>query len=189
MVSIDRHRLEEQLRRRGENLSAFARRCGISRQSLYLLFEGKSVFSVPFEKILRELGADFRDLIAEMPDLAVILGDAPESVRRAALELEAYAEKQGADLFLIGSRARGAKGVRSDWDFAVFFPDRKARNDLAALKLRLADVAFPHRVEVVDLTVAPSWFLRSVAIDAVRMSGATPCERIFGAGGEKRRVA
>ncbi|MFH1830041.1 MAG: helix-turn-helix domain-containing protein [Pseudomonadota bacterium] len=181
---MDRKKLETLLCSRGTSLNQLAKKCGISRQSLYNMFEGKSVLTKPFEKLLSVLGVDFDDIVTGQTQLEDIFSSAPDKVRKAALALLEYAQNKDADLFLIGSRAKGKKGVRPDWDFAIYFPDLKMHLDLASLKQRVSDIAFPHRIDIVDFTSAPDWFKRSIADDAIRMSGATTRDKIF-----SRRVA
>lgn len=184
MIAIDRQRFEAMLKRRGMSISVFADRCGISRQSLYNMFQGKSIFSTTFEKVLKALGVDFEEIVARPRKLEGILERAPAAVQKAVLSLEEFATEKNADLFLIGSRARGKRGVRADWDFGIFFPSSFERREFVKLKQRVEDTSFPHRVDVVNLGEAPEWFLSSASKDAVRVSGTTPHEMVF----SRRRI-
>ena len=180
-MELDRNKLQGFLSSRGLSLKAFARQCGISRQSIYNMMEGKSVFSKPLEKIMAELGVELDDLMRTRPSVEAILEGAPRTIQRAALQIQEYVRQQEADLFLIGSRARGKKGIRSDWDFAIFYPDEKEHLDLVLLKQRCVDAAFPHRIGIVNITAAPKWFLQSIAKDALRLEGSTDRDHIFNA--------
>lgn len=188
-MELDRTKLQGLLSSRGFSLNAFAKQCGISRQSIYNMMEGKSVFSKPFEKIMAELNVELEDLMRERPSIEAILESAPRAVQRAALQIQEYVRQQKADLFLIGSRARGKKGIRSDWDFAIFYPDEAVHPELALLKQRCADAAFPHRIGIVNITTAPQWFLRSVAGDALRLEGSTDREYVFKRNAKEKDVA
>ena len=178
MTCVDKEKLNQLLLSRGISLAQLAKGAGISRQSLYDMFRGQSIFTRPFEKIVHELGVDFSELLAQSSRLDGILGDAPDAVRRAALELQRYAERKKATLFLIGSRARGKKDFRADWDFGIYFRG-KLPTDFARIKQRLKDRAFPHRLDIVDLSSAPPWFLPSVAEDALHMTGAATHDEVF----------
>lgn len=186
MILVDKDKLGQLLASRGMSLAQLARGAGISRQSIYDMFQGKSIFTRPFEKIMHELGVDFSELLSQSSRLDDILGEAPDSVRRAALELQRYAERKKATLFLIGSRARGKKDLRADWDFGLYFTGKLPIN-FARTKQRLKDRAFPHRLDIVDLSSAPSWFLQSVADDALHMTGTVPHDEVFGATGSRDR--
>ena len=179
MLKLDRKKLESSLSLRGENLSQLARSCGMSRQSLYEMFEGKSIFSTPFEKLLGELMIPFGRITVDDENILAPLHDAPLQVRRVVLSLQRYAVQHNADLFLFGSRARGKKGIRADWDFALFFPSGRQPKSFASLKINAEETAFPYRVDVLCLNDAPAWFLNSVSSDALRLHGVTDPEIIF----------
>ena len=182
MFLLDRKKFEALLTKRGQTLSKLAGDCGISRQSLYAMFNGESIFSTPFQKILRTLGVEFEQLVSSRG--THVLESAPLRIQKAALELETYAHHCSADLFLFGSRARNKLGIRADWDFAFFFPKDQKPSRFAVLKERVQDIAFPYRIDIVHLNDAPAWFLQSVAEDAVRIAGTTRQESIF-----RRRAA
>lgn len=188
-MELDRAKLHGLLSSRGLSLNAFAKQCGISRQSVYNMMEGKSVFSKPFEKIMAELNVEFEDLMRARPSVENILASAPRTVQRAALQIQEYVRQRKADLFLIGSRARGKRGIRSDWDFAIFYPDGKEHSELVPLKQRCADAAFPHRIGIVNITTAPQWFLKSIVGDALRLEGSTDYEYVFKRNPKEKGVA
>lgn len=188
-MQLDRNKLNGLLSSKGLSLNAFAKQCGISRQSIYNMMEGKSIFSKPFEKVMAELDVDFEDLMKARPSIESVLADAPRSIQRAALQIQEYAREKKADLFLIGSRARGRKGIRSDWDFAVFYPNQQEHHELALVKQKCMDAAFPHRLGITNITTAPSWFLRSIEKDALRLEGSTDRAYIFKCGDKKKGAA
>jgi len=143
------------------------------------MFRGKSIYAAPFEKIVDELSIQPNDILLSPSLTDEILSAAPDSVQKAALKLQQYTEKHHADLYLIGSRSRGKKGVRADWDFGIYFSSRKSPVDFSRTKQRISDTAFPHRIDIVDLSSAPSWFLKSVAHDALYITGKTDRNIIF----------
>lgn len=171
MVNLDRDKLNKLLKKRGVSLVQFAKNCGISRQSLYNMFHGRSVLSVPMEKLLMSLRVDLEDIVKKTATTAEPLKKAPEQIKRVQLFLEDFAKKHDASLFLIGSRARGKKGITSDWDFAFYFPSVKRPDDYAMIKYKAIDAAFPYRIDVVNLNDAPEWFLQSIEKDAILLSG------------------
>lgn len=178
-LSIDRRKFEALLKSRGMGISDFASSCGISRQSLYNMFKGRSIFSTTFEKVLLALNVDFDQIISRAPALLDIFARAPASIQRTAATLHEFAANNEADLFLIGSRAKGKEGVRADWDFGVFFSGSSNRRNFVKLKERMEDISFPHRAHIVNLGEAPEWFLSSVSKDAIRMAGKTPSDEVF----------
>lgn len=179
MLRIDRKKLEPFLSGQNQHLSHLAAACGISRQSLYKMFRGESIFSTPFEKLLNELKVPFEQIVVDDEQLAISLRDAPSQIRTAALTLQHYATQRGADLFLVGSRARGKKGIRADWDFALFFPTQKKPKDFSSVKIKTEEMAFPYRIDVLCLNDAPEWFLNSISADALRLCGTTDRDIIF----------
>lgn len=183
-VRIHREKLESILAERGLSISKFAKECGISRQSLYSMYRGRSIFSAPFEKILTKLSVDIEDILIRDEDVSKILSDAPDQILKTALRLQLYAEKHLGDIFLFGSRARGRRGIRADWDFAIFFEKGSAPKGFSAMKLDLQEKAFPYRIDLVCLNNAPVWFLRSIADYSIRISGKTRRDRVF-----KRKVS
>jgi hypothetical protein len=153
------------------------------------MMEGKSIFSKPFEKMMAELDVDFEHLMKAKPSVERIFADAPRTIQRAALQIQEYAREHKADLFLIGSRARGRKGIRSDWDFAIFYSDAKKHPELALVKQKCMDIAFPHRFGITNITTAPIWFLKSIEKDALRLEGSTERAYVFGRNDLKKSVA
>lgn len=187
MLILDRKRLEDAARRRGFTLNGLAREAGISRQSIYNMFRGRYLLSTPLEKLLRVLEANFSDLATSTGAGNDMILAAPVGIRNACSILKDYAAREGADLFLIGSRARGRRGFRVDWDFAIYFPDGRSHPEFAALKFKASDAAFPHRIDLVCLNFAPPWFIASVRGGAVRVFGETDFASIFTGEAELRK--
>ncbi len=184
---LDREKLEKVMISSGLNLAGLAKECGISRRSIYDMFEGRSIFSVPFEKLLKKLGVSALAVTNTQTTISEIFADAPPAILKVALRLEEFAKTNSADLFLFGSRARGKKGIRADWDFAFSFSSDEAPESFASFKQEMLDRAFPYRIDIVLLNNAPEWFLSSVRENAVRIAGVTPLKKIFGRGQKIRR--
>ncbi|MFH1874136.1 MAG: nucleotidyltransferase domain-containing protein [Pseudomonadota bacterium] len=138
------------------------------------MFSGKSIFSTSFEKVLAELGVDFEEITTKTTDFESIIQDSPPKIKKIALKFEEYAQKNQADLFLIGSRARGKKGIKSDWDFALYFRLDKRPKGFSLFKQELIDLAFPYRIDLVCLNEAPAWFLNSIATSSIRITKLYP---------------
>lgn len=172
MVKLNRKKLLSIIGEKGLSIGEFAKQSGISRQSIYNMFQGRSVFSVAFEKLLANLNVEFDELLVKPNQIEAILADAPENIRKALLNLQKFAIETDADLFLIGSRARGRSGSKSDWDFAIYFPDEKRPKNFSMLKQNVIERAFPYRMEIVVLNSAPSWFLKSAKDNAIKIFGA-----------------
>lgn len=171
MLQVDQEKLMRLLDARRVSLNGFAKACGVSRQSIYNMFRGKSVLSVPFEKVLLTLGVGFEEIVAGARAPARMFEEMPKKVKEALHLLKEYALRTKASLYLIGSRARGKKGTRADWDFAFRFSSGKRPDDFVALKNRAADVAFPYPIDIVDISSSPDWFCESIEKDAVPLVG------------------
>lgn len=169
MIYLDRNKLEKIIAERGENLSDFAKECGISRQSLYNMFEGKSVISTPLEKIFNKLNANWDEIIAIKKE--DYFKNAPQQVKLAFAEAVEFVRSKHADLFLIGSRARGKGSKFSDWDLAIHFPKKFNRSEFINLKEMTKEHSFPYYVDIVLLNDAPEWFIASIEKDAIRIEG------------------
>jgi transcriptional regulator with XRE-family HTH domain len=180
MIMVDRKRLEILLTGLGLNLSQLAKSCGISRRSLYEMFEGRAIFSTPLEKVLNFLNIGPADILKKRSRLETTLAGAPQNIIKTTLRLQEFAEANNADLFLIGSRAKGKIGNRADWDFAFFFKAKHDHSKFVSFKQDMIDRAFPYKIDIVLLNNAPEWFLSSASEGAVRITGNTPIETIFG---------
>lgn len=186
---LDREKLDQILNNKDMSLAQLAHDCGISRQSIYNMFIGKSFLSAPLEKMLDFLNIDLEDVLERRSSLELILGNAPEKIRNAVLKLQKYAELNKADLFLVGSRARGKRTIRSDWDFVVFFPKNKKVKGIASFKQKISDIAFPYKIDVVTLNQAPTWFIDSVSNEAIRVTGSTDPKIVFSKKRERKSAA
>lgn len=174
MRCLDRKRLEAFLSKKGTNLSEFAKLCSISRQSLYNMFKGRQIFSKPFEKILNNIDVAFEEITIERSVKTLIMDNAPKEIKSVLDLLVDYAKKNKADLFLIGSRAKGKKGIRSDWDFAIYFSKQYAHARFSVIKDKVLNSSFPYRVDLANLNAAPDWFIESIENEAIHLFGNNP---------------
>jgi len=163
MLCLDKNKLEALLKAKGMNMSILAKACGVSRQSIYNMLGRTSVFNTSFEKLLGFLQVGYEQITADVSAENVVAKDFPPKIAKVALELFRFAEVNEADLVLFGSRAGGKKGIQADWDFAVYFHKKAEDTKLRLLKQRLIDDAFPYRIDIINLNLAPEWFKTSIS--------------------------
>lgn len=159
---------------RGMSLSALARAAGVSRQSLYNLFEDQPVFTGPFVKVLQFLGVSFHDLVDEFSPAEQLLADAPAAIQRTVARLTQFCQFNAASLVLFGSRLRGKSGAHVDWDLGVWFTGAPRSQALRNVQADLEDSAFPYRVDIVNLNDAPAWFRKQVDNQHLVLYGSYP---------------
>lgn len=179
---LSREKLQKALSGRNITLTAFAKEAGISRQSLYNMFEGESVLSAPFQKMVDHLQVPIEALLEREEETTTHFKTMPPRIRQIALELAQFAKEKKAVLLLFGSRAKQKKrSVQSDWDFGVFFfhRTRKQENRLKLLKQKWIEVAFPYRIDIVILNHAPDWFLETVAENYICLEGTLNKEQLL----------
>lgn len=179
---LRREKLQKVLLDKHLKLTAFAKEAGISRQSLYNMFEGTSVLRAPFQKILDYLQLPIEAVLEREEGSNAHFKTMPLRIRQTALELAQFAKEKKAAVVLFGSRAREKKGgCQSDWDFGVFFhhPNKKQENQLRLLKQKCIEVAFPYRIDIVILNRAPDWFLETVAENYICLEGTLSKERLL----------
>lgn len=174
MLHLDRSQLEVALAKRGLTLSQLCRKAGISRQSVYAMLAGRSIYNSSFLKILRVLGPDASEITVLESPLKRLSARMPEGVRKAALLLYEHAMSFGATLVLFGSRATSRARAGSDWDFGLYYPSRVPSAALAQLKPKAQDLAFPIGLDVVCLNRAPSWFWEALRGESVLLCGDMP---------------
>lgn len=169
MLYLDEEKLNAVLVARGMSISQLAQQCGISRQSVYDMFSKKPVFNSTFVKILNHLGIH-HDQLTESRDNA-LLRTMPMRIQKAVMSLIQFCDAHNAGLILFGSRARGKGGVSPDWDFGVYSIKPFDQRSFSILKQKLLDEVFPNRIDVVNLNVAPLWFLESIVTDHIQIHG------------------
>jgi predicted nucleotidyltransferase len=72
-----------------------------------------------------------------------------------------------AELYLFGSRARGAARSGSDYDVAIRSRAPLSWQEFAVMKTRAEDIAWPWSIDVVDLHRIPEQFRRFVETDGI----------------------
>ncbi|PIR17833.1 MAG: hypothetical protein COV46_02585 [Deltaproteobacteria bacterium CG11_big_fil_rev_8_21_14_0_20_49_13] len=162
MFFLSKKKLNEVISKRGESVSSLAKTCGISRQSIYNMFGKTSVFNTTFEKILKQLCVEPEDITERHDNVSFFVQKFPDKIKKIILKLSEFAAENHADLMLFGSRALGKAGIRSDWDFALYFNKANKDKEFRKFKQLLMEDAFPYRVDIVNLNNAPEWFLSSV---------------------------
>ena len=176
MDVVSRPKLMKILNSREITIASLARDCGISRQSLYAMFRGDSIYNVPFAKILNFLNLEPSQITEAHSSRQDALKSAPLKIQKTALRLREFCQDHGASLLLVGSQALGKGTMASDWDFAVYFWGNVFDRSLRLLKQRLEEEVFPYRVDIVNLNRAPEWFVQSVAEGAKLLEGKWPRE-------------
>jgi predicted nucleotidyltransferase len=77
-------------------------------------------------------------------------------------------------VILLGSRARGNAKKYSDWDMGVTLGKKQlSTEEYFKIKNRVEDLSdnLPRSVDVINLDVAPSWFLRKIDYDPPLLDG------------------
>lgn len=172
MLYLNKEKLKALAAGQGRSLADIARVAGVSRQSLYNMFHGQTIFNRSFEKLIVTLEVSYRDIAEEFSDGDRLLADAPKPIQHIAMRLIEYCRQSHASLLLFGSRARGKRGPHADWDFAVHFQTHYDRKRFHVIKTDLQDAAFPYRIDIVNLNDAPSWFRKGVDKSRVVLYGA-----------------
>ncbi|HCU25624.1 MAG TPA: hypothetical protein DF383_11465 [Deltaproteobacteria bacterium] len=175
MHSLSAEKLKVLLRTRNINLAQLAKRCEISRQSIYQMLQGRPIYNQPFLKMLDYLGVSPEEITEESAEKTLqALQKAPLKLRKVILRLIEFCRKHRAALLLFGSQASGKAGIASDWDFGVYFANSGAKIEFRAMKRRLVEQAFPYRLDIVNLNEAPDWFLESIREECVLLEGDWP---------------
>lgn len=173
MLYLSQKKLDLLLGQKGLTLSGLARAAGISRQSLYRYFQKEPVFAIPFQKILRVLSVPYPAITEERNLAESILSKAPFRIQKVARALIEFAEKEGGALILFGSRTGGHEDLSRDWDFGLLLPRHNPATErrFKLLRQEITERAFPHRIDLVNLNLAPRWFLETVARSFVCLHG------------------
>lgn len=171
---LSHKKLHQAMAQKGLNLSGLAKQCGISRQSIYAMLRGASIFNKPFTKMLQALGTTPGTITEEESVATSLLSEAPLKIQKTALALVTFCESHHASLLLFGSRAQGKNRPSADWDFGVFFNDKEENRSFVILKQKLIYEAFPYKIDIVGLNHAPTWFQKSILEDALLVAGPWP---------------
>lgn len=175
MYRLSRKKLQTLLARQGLNLSQACRVSGVSRQSIYNMLAGASVYNQPLTKFLTALHLKPEEVVERPAPAADILRRAPRRVQKVMVRLLAFCRINQASLLLFGSQVIRRSSARSDWDFGVWFAGRVgSRHPFAACKQKLTEEAFPDRVDIVVLNQAPAWFWDSIREEVILLHGTLP---------------
>lgn len=171
MQRLDREKLTDLLGKRRLNLRLLAQKAGISRQSLYSLLKGGTIYNQPFLKLVTWLNLDPEAITSRDDPVRCLTRSAPERIQKVMLRLEEFVRNHDASLCLFGSRARGRKETGLDWDFGIYFHNKNQDGELRKLKRALEERAFPYQIDVVNLNGAPPWFLQGILGEALVLVG------------------
>lgn len=181
MLYLDKAKLEVVLSSRGTSINKLAGACGISRQSIYNMFEN-TVFNSSFDKIRRYLNVDYGAITSNISLANEVMKTAPDRITMVAHKLTEFVERYQADLLLFGSNDVGKYGPRPDWNFAVFFPDREKDKELRIIRQELSDQAAPYHINIINLNRAPLWLKLVIKERFVRLFGNTGDDLLFSKG-------
>lgn len=160
---IDQRKLTRLALARGyPNLTAFAKKVGIHRNSLGEYLGGKGVFTSVVTKLAEGLDCSPLDFVQRR--VLQVNIDQASKVLQGALE-RVVREDEDLCFLLIGSRARGTARELSDWDVGVTAGPRGLTAEAyLRLKGQIEDQVdnLPVGVDVVNLDAAPEWFLAGI---------------------------
>lgn len=169
---LDQKKFKKRLLSLGyKNLSDFAAKNGIHRNTLNDLLNGKSVFSNAFEKIVEKLEMDPLELLIPKSRLALNIPHIDE-IKSVVAALVKKNKKMA--VVLIGSRSRQKAKPFSDWDLGLFshavpigatdyFHCKRLAEELSEDLVR--------KVDVVNLNQAPLWFLENLKESCLFLDG------------------
>lgn len=171
MLYLDRNKFEAILTQKGLSINRLASACGISRQSLYNMLDITTIFKSSFEKVVKELNIDYKELVREASRADEILKKAPGRIKRAVLELSNFAEAYNAHLLLIENINSVKYGRRAEWSFGVYFPEKDKHPELQALRQELVEATTPYTISITNLNRTPYWYLKSIEAAALAIGG------------------
>ena len=102
-------------------------------------------------------------------DYISIMNMMPKSVQTAVEYLQCQIGDSGA-LFLFGSRARGANRPGGDFDIGLLPAPGTTWQQFCVWRSRAAEIAWPYRLDVVDLSRAPKEFLDVIKDEVIPLS-------------------
>lgn len=179
MLYLDKFKLETILRSRGISINKLADSCGISRQSIYNMYETSPVFNTTFEKIRQFLNIDFRAITSDSTLAHEIMKKAPDRIKISGYVLSQFAENNNADLLIYNSGDVDKFGGKFDWNFAMYFLKKDNEKKLNSLRQEILDNCAPYKIEIINLNRSPLWFKLIVKNNYIRLYGNTPEDKIF----------
>lgn len=161
MYYLDKSKFKIALTNQGyKNISDFAKRTGMSRQTITHLLSGKkSVFTYGLEALLKKLDVNPFELVTEHYNEEVVT----QNISNVVTVLE----KKFPDcaVVLIGSRATGQAKKYSDWDLGITCgPTRLSSLEYLKIKSLVQDLAETgvEDIDIMNLDQAPPWFLAEI---------------------------
>lgn len=180
MLYLDKKRLDDVLVQKNTTLNGLANACGISRQSIYQMFEERSVFNTSFEKMLKFLNCSHEDLTRDTDSLDEFIRIVPPYIRGIISELHAFSEKNETDLYILFPNGKGRFGFSKDWTFGLYFTKKDRERKMSTTRQEILNRAAPYRIEIVNLSRAPTWYLTSAKDGHIKVFGTTSDETVFG---------
>jgi len=150
VLYLDKFKFETILRSRGTSINKLAESCGISRQSIYNMYENSPVFNTTFEKIRQFLNVDFRAISSDQTLAHEIMKKAPDKIKISAYVLNQFAENNEACLLLFNSGEMDKFGKKFHWNFAVHFNKKENEKKLMALRQEIVDKCSPYNIEIIN---------------------------------------
>lgn len=154
-----------------KNLSDFAAKNAIHRNTLNDLLNGKSVFSNAFEKVAEKLKIDPMELLVPQSRFSHSIPHIDE-IKPVVAALVKKNKKM--TVVLIGSRSRQRGKTFSDWDLGLFsLVSPISATDYLHCK-RLAEELsedLVRKIDVVNLNQAPLWFLENLKEGCLFLDG------------------
>lgn len=159
---VDEKVFKERLTRLGfSSVSEFATANKINRATLGNYFSGKGPLPESFYAIADALQVDALSLL--IPTLSET--QIPNIEEIAAVIKKCAEIFPDAAVLLLGSRATGDEKKYSDWDIAVTGGESPISNEtFLKMKRAVDDLAedLPRAVDLINLDVAPQWFLKKI---------------------------
>lgn len=160
---LDKKKFKRAVLNRGyKNLSEFAVKNSIHRNTLHNLLQGKSVFLSSFEKIAKILESDPFELLVAKSPLSLSL---PHIDELKPLVAKLIKKNQKMAVILLGSQAKLKAKPYSDWDIGLFSL-AKPINGIQYLRLKRAleewSEDLVRNVDCINLNQAPIWFLENL---------------------------
>jgi len=179
MLFLDKFRLESILSARGISINKLAESCGISRQSIYNMYNDTPVFNTTFEKIRQFLNVDYRALARDSTVAQEIMKQAPDRIKIAAYLLTNFVEERRGDLLFFSSEGRGKYGQKFDWNFGIYLKKEAPEESIAKIRQDLIERVSPYTLEIINLNRAPLWLKLIIKSNYVRLFGNTSEDKLF----------
>lgn len=171
---MSEEKLKATLAHQNLSLRKLALQSKVSRQSIYALLNGSPIYTLPFVKIIQTLRVAPEEITHVSSWQDILLEKAPFKIRKAILEIQSLGRAHDGSLLLFGSQATGQARPHSDWDFGIYFHKKDEDRKLRLLKIKLQEEVFPYRLDLLNLTQAPAWFIQSIRDESLLLSGNWP---------------